>query len=103
MSFPSLRNISSFKQSIFNHIKLNNSVFFKQYSSVTDSNSFNASEKPKWTQNSIRLGAIARKRGITALWDEWGVRHPATVLQVKEMIRILNFFILKKNLFIRSE
>lgn len=42
-----------------------------------------ASEPPaKWTPNSVRTGLIARKRGVTAMWDDHGVRFPITVLQV---------------------
>ncbi|KAI0064585.1 mitochondrial 50S ribosomal protein L3 [Artomyces pyxidatus] len=38
----------------------------------------------KWTPDSIRTGVIARKRGMTAMWDDQGVRFPVTVLQLEE-------------------
>lgn len=37
----------------------------------------------QWTIDSIRTGVIAKKKGMTSIWSETGVRLPVTVLQVK--------------------
>lgn len=36
--------------------------------------------KPKWTLRDKRCGALAIKVGMMPVWDEWGERHPCTVL-----------------------
>ena len=41
------------------------------------------SSPAKWAPKSLRTGVIARKRGMTAMWDEHGARLPVTVLQVR--------------------
>ncbi|KAJ2821264.1 hypothetical protein IWW50_004707 [Coemansia erecta] len=37
----------------------------------------------QYTPQSRRSGAIARKKGMSGMWNEWGVRVPVTVLQLE--------------------
>lgn len=41
-----------------------------------------SSEPRKWTPLSVRTGVIARKKGMTTIFNEHGVACPVTVLQV---------------------
>ncbi|KAF8319277.1 mitochondrial 50S ribosomal protein L3, partial [Clavulina sp. PMI_390] len=48
------------------------------------SSSTSAATPAQWTANSLRTGLIARKRGMTALWNDYGARMPVTVLQIED-------------------
>jgi len=37
-----------------------------------------------WTPQSIRVGAIGKKMGMTQLWDHWGCRFPVTVIRLEQ-------------------
>ncbi|KAL0084085.1 translation protein [Phycomyces blakesleeanus] len=50
------------------------------------SSSFQAAAAPVWTSDSVRTGVIARKKGMTSMWDEAGSRLPVTVLQLEDVI-----------------
>ena len=43
-------------------------------------------KEPRWNLRDKRCGALATKLGMTAFFDEWGVRHPVTVLYLDENI-----------------
>ncbi|KAF8934596.1 54S ribosomal protein L9, mitochondrial [Haplosporangium gracile] len=51
-----------------------------------------ATQPATWTHKSLRTGVIAKKKGMTAMWDEWGVRIPVTVLQLEQcqVVQVLN-------------
>ncbi|KAI9488535.1 translation protein [Zychaea mexicana] len=40
----------------------------------------------QFSPQSVRTGVIARKKGMTSMWDETGVRMPITVLQLEDVI-----------------
>ncbi|KAF4615130.1 hypothetical protein D9613_003156 [Agrocybe pediades] len=50
---------------------------------TTDAEPSQPAGPQKWSPTSIRTGLIARKRGMTALWNDQGVRVPVTVLQLE--------------------
>ncbi|KAH9901570.1 mitochondrial 50S ribosomal protein L3 [Cubamyces lactineus] len=52
-------------------------------SSATAEAESSAATSSQWTPSSVRTGLIARKRGMTVMWDNHGVRYPVTVLQLE--------------------
>ncbi|KAI8387038.1 translation protein [Blakeslea trispora] len=40
----------------------------------------------EWTADSVRTGVIAKKKGMTSVWSESGVRMPVTILQLEDVI-----------------
>ncbi|VDC06569.1 unnamed protein product [Peniophora sp. CBMAI 1063] len=41
------------------------------------------STSSKWSPTSVRTGVLARKRGMTSIWDSFGQRVPVTVFQLE--------------------
>ena len=49
-----------------------------------------ASGAPRWTLRDKRCGALAIKVGMMPIWDDWGERHPCTVLYLDNNVIIRN-------------
>lgn len=49
---------------------------------------------PKWTPLSMRTGLIARKRGMTSMWDDFGVKFPVSILQASAKITVCHHWML---------
>eukprot|EP00573_Skeletonema_grethae_P001010 CAMPEP_0201691796 /NCGR_PEP_ID=MMETSP0578-20130828/4857_1 /ASSEMBLY_ACC=CAM_ASM_000663 /TAXON_ID=267565 /ORGANISM="Skeletonema grethea, Strain CCMP 1804" /LENGTH=411 /DNA_ID=CAMNT_0048177059 /DNA_START=37 /DNA_END=1272 /DNA_ORIENTATION=+ len=49
-----------------------------------------ASGTAKWTLRDKRCGALGIKLGMMPVWDEWGERHPCTVLYLDNNVVIRN-------------
>jgi len=54
-------------------------------------------ETKKWTAHSVRTGVIARKRGMTAMWDDFGSKFPVTILQMEDCEVTANVESVRKN------
>eukprot|EP00957_Ditylum_brightwellii_P056608 4290988-Ditylum_brightwellii.AAC.1 len=44
----------------------------------------------RWTLRDKRCGALAIKLGMIPVWDEWGERHPCTVLYLDSNVVVRN-------------
>ncbi|PVU89935.1 hypothetical protein BB561_005108 [Smittium simulii] len=42
-------------------------------------------EAKTWKPTSRRVGVLAKKLGMTSMWDEWGIKIPVTVLQIENV------------------
>jgi large subunit ribosomal protein L3 len=57
-------------------------VVAESSTSAATTSSASGSTVGKWTPYTQRTGLLAKKRGMTGLWDQDGRRWPVTVLQV---------------------
>ncbi|KAJ2960578.1 hypothetical protein NQZ79_g4012 [Umbelopsis isabellina] len=57
---------------------IHNSAIAQQAAATSD-------QSPAWTPHSQRVGIIARKKGMSTFWDEWGARMPTTILQLEDV------------------
>jgi len=83
--------------SIFQLRQLHASVPENAHSITTSSEDLQPDAPPKWTPDSIRTGLIARKRGMTAIWNDQGVRIPVTVLQLENCQVTANIKTMRRN------
>ncbi|KAL3790139.1 hypothetical protein HJC23_009576 [Cyclotella cryptica] len=49
-----------------------------------------ASGAPRWTLRDKRCGALGIKVGMMPVWDQWGERHPCTILYLDNNVVIRN-------------
>lgn len=72
-------------------------------SDASTSTAASTSAAGKWTPYTQRTGLIAKKRGMTGLWDRDGRRWPVTVLQVSPIPSHMQYCILtSSSIHVRS-
>ncbi|KAJ7581223.1 translation protein [Mycena floridula] len=74
------------------------SAFFCRYLHSSNNSASIDAAATKWTPNSIRTGVIARKRGMTSLWTDQGVKIPVTILQLENCQVTANIKTIRKDL-----
>ncbi|ESK94516.1 50s ribosomal protein l3 [Moniliophthora roreri MCA 2997] len=85
------------KPSASRHVHATAVSLATQASTSTATEADTASVPAKWTPESIRTGVIARKRGMTALWNDQGVRYPVTILQLDNCQVTANIVTVRKD------